>query len=126
MATTAGGSAGGSGGGLPPRKPEPPANIPDDAEDEEVEDEEVGIHGSDNSSPPGRRVQCLVCQRWILRSVGLGRHAGKCVGPRHFSGNFACVSPGCHVRRSYFHDLTKHWRKAHEGPIPAAIRAYIP
>ena len=123
VAAAAGGSGGGAGGGLPPRKPDPPAN---NGSDDEEEDEEAGVHGSDNSSPPGRRVQCDVCLRWVLRSVGLERHANKCVGHRRFSGNYACVSPGCKVRRSYFHDLTKHWRKSHEGPVPDAIKAYIP
>ena len=71
------GAAGGSGGGLPPQKP----NIPQDApDDDEVEDEEVGNREDD--VPVGRRVQCPTCLRWVLRAVGLERHAPKCVGYR--------------------------------------------
>ena len=116
------GSAGGSGGGQPPKKPTPPQDAPDD--DDDVEDEEVG--NPEDDVPVGRRIQCPTCLRWVLRSVGLARHAAKCVGHRRFSGNFACVFPGCVARRSYYHDLTKHWRNTHPGNVPDAIRAYVP
>ena len=124
VASAPGGSGGGSGGGFPPRKPEPPIDVPDDDEEEEVEDEEVGV--VQDEAQAGRRVQCPTCLRWVLRSIGLARHASKCVGHRRFVGDFACVSPGCKVRRSYYHDLTKHWRKIHGGEVPAAIKAYVP
>lgn len=121
-------AAGGSGGGRrdgdePPRGPPPPVDVPEDQE--EVEDEEAG---SEEDEPQiGRRIQCQTCMRWVLRSVGLERHAPKCVGYRRFKGDFACTFPGCHSRRSYFHDLTKHYRKKHPGrPIPQAIRNYTP
>jgi hypothetical protein len=125
---TAGSSGGGSGGGLPPKKPNPPSDIPDDDEDEEVvEDEELGEDDEDVEKPCGRRIQCPTCLRWVLRSVGLDRHDLRCVGYRRFSGNFLCTFPGCHARRSYYHDVTRHFRRAHPGePLPGTMRAYLP
>jgi len=116
------GGSGGNGGRDPPRQPAPAPNVPDNAEEE---DEEVGRE--EDEAPQGRRIQCQTCMRWVLRVVGLERHRPKCVGYRRFRGDFPCVFPGCAVRRSYYHDLTKHWRKKHpERPIPNTIRNYVP
>jgi hypothetical protein len=77
VASAAGGSGGRrDGDDEPPRGPPPPVDVPEDQE--EVEDEEAG---SEEDEPQiGRRVQCQTCMRWVLRSVGLERHAPKCVG----------------------------------------------
>ena len=125
MARTAapGPSRGGGDGGRPPRRPDP-AKLPLPLTEEE--DEEQGVEEEIDEEPVGYRVQCLACKRWIRRTVGLERHSPRCVGDRGFRGNFACTYRGCGARRSFYHDLVRHYRNAHSKRIPLAIRNYVP